>query len=71
MKYADYAIGKFFELARRAPYFERTLFVVLADHDARVYAATLEEVIRHYEVHLGFIFTDQERADLAAFLKAL
>jgi hypothetical protein len=34
-------------------------------------AATLEEVVRHYETHLGFIFTDAERADLVAFLKAL
>ena len=28
--------------------------------------------LRHYETHLGFIFTDRERADrLAAFLKVL
>jgi phosphoglycerol transferase MdoB-like AlkP superfamily enzyme len=37
MKYADHAIGKFFELARGAKYFENTIFVVLADHDARVF----------------------------------
>ena len=46
-------------LAARAPYFHNGI------------AATLEDVIRHYEAHLGFIFTDQQRADLAAFLKAL
>jgi cytochrome c peroxidase len=46
-------------LAGRAPYFHNGI------------AATLEDVIRHYEVHLGFIFTDQQRADLAAFLRAL
>jgi cytochrome c peroxidase len=46
-------------LAARAPYFHNGL------------AATLEDVIRHYEVHLGFIFTNQQRADLAAFLRAL
>jgi cytochrome c peroxidase len=46
-------------LAARAPYFHNGL------------AATLEEVIRHYEVHLGFIFTNMQRADLAAFLRAL
>ena len=34
-------------------------------------AATIEDVIRHYEVDLGFIFTDAERADLAASPKAL
>ena len=46
-------------LAARAPYFHNGI------------AATLDEVMRHYEVHLGFIFTDEERADLAAFLSAL
>ena len=46
-------------LAARAPYFHNGI------------AATLEDVVRHYETHLGFIFTDQERADLVAFLNAL
>ncbi len=46
-------------LSGRAPYF----------HSGS--AATLEDAIRHYEIHLGFIFTDEERADLAAFLRAL
>jgi mono/diheme cytochrome c family protein len=46
-------------LAARAPYFHNGI------------AATLEDVVRHYERHLGFIFTDQERADLVAFLNAL
>jgi hypothetical protein len=46
-------------LSARAPYF----------HDGRV--ATLEGVVRHYEQFLGFQFTDQERADLVAFLGAL
>jgi cytochrome c peroxidase len=31
-------------------------------------AATLDAVVRHYETHLGFVFTDGERADLVAFL---
>jgi mono/diheme cytochrome c family protein len=46
-------------LAARAPYF----------HNGT--AATLEDVVRHYEIHFGFIFTDEERADLVAFLNAL
>lgn len=44
IKYADHALGRFFELARAAPYFERTLFVVAADHDARVFGAELVPV---------------------------
>lgn len=46
-------------LAARAPYFHNGI------------AATLEDVVRHYEKHFGFIFTDEERADLVAFLNAL
>jgi len=46
-------------LASRAPYF----------HGGT--AATLEEVVRHYEAQLGFDFTAAEEADLVAFLKAL
>jgi hypothetical protein len=43
----------------RAPYFHNGI------------AATLEDVVRHYEAHLGFVFTSQQRANLVAFLKAL
>lgn len=46
-------------VAARAPYF----------HNGN--AATLGDVVRHYELHLGFVFTDKERADLVAFLNAL
>jgi cytochrome c peroxidase len=46
-------------LAARAPYFHNGI------------APTIESVIRHYEIHLGFVFTNEERADLVAFLNAL
>jgi Cytochrome c peroxidase len=46
-------------LAARAPYF----------HNGT--AATLEDVVRHYENRFEFVFTDEERADLVAFLNAL
>ncbi|MGB7923274.1 MAG: hypothetical protein WCF57_08520 [Pyrinomonadaceae bacterium] len=46
-------------LAARAPYFHNGI------------AATLEDVVSHYEKNFGFIFTDEERADLVAFLNAL
>lgn len=46
-------------LAARAPYFHNGI------------AATLEDVVRHYEKHFEFVFTDAERADLVAFLNAL
>lgn len=32
MRYSDWALGQFFEQARRSPYFEETLFVIVGDH---------------------------------------
>jgi cytochrome c peroxidase len=46
-------------LSARAPYFHNGM------------AATLEEVVRHYERRLNFVFTNRQREDLVAFLKAL
>jgi hypothetical protein len=46
-------------LVARAPYF----------HNGT--AATLDDVVKHYESELGFVFTPAERADLVAFLEAL
>jgi phosphoglycerol transferase MdoB-like AlkP superfamily enzyme len=33
VRYADYALGKFFDQARKAPYWDRTVFLVVADHE--------------------------------------
>ena len=41
VKYADYALGQFFRSARQAPYWHDTVFLVVADHDARVFGAAL------------------------------
>jgi len=46
-------------LAARAPYFHNGI------------APTLDSVVRFYEDHLQFVFTDAERADVVAFLNAL
>jgi hypothetical protein len=35
------------------------------------HAATLKDVVLHYEAALGFQFTAQEREDLVAFMQAL
>lgn len=32
MRYSDWALGQFFEKARKAPYFKETLFVIVGDH---------------------------------------
>lgn len=39
VRYADYAIGKFFKWAKTQPWFDHTIFVIVADHDARVYGS--------------------------------
>ncbi|WP_396208925.1 LTA synthase family protein [Flavobacterium sp.] len=41
MKYADFSIGKFFELAKKETYFKNTIFVVIADHNTRTYGKSL------------------------------
>jgi phosphoglycerol transferase MdoB-like AlkP superfamily enzyme len=37
IKYADFAIGKFIKKAREEEYYKSTVFVVVADHNVRVY----------------------------------
>ncbi|MEY2747612.1 MAG: hypothetical protein RL112_2654 [Planctomycetota bacterium] len=37
IRYADYAIGRFFELARQQPWHADTVYLVAADHDVRAY----------------------------------
>ena len=37
IKYADFAIGKFIENAKKEEYYKDTVFVIVADHNVRVY----------------------------------
>jgi len=37
IKYADYAIGEFIRLAKEEPYYDDTVFVIVADHNVRVF----------------------------------
>lgn len=39
VRYADYALGEFFDKSQNAAWFAHTLFVVVADHGARVYGS--------------------------------
>ncbi|MCZ4338192.1 LTA synthase family protein [Shewanella colwelliana] len=45
-KYADYAVGEFFKLAKNANYWKDTIFVIVADHDSRVGGADLVPISR-------------------------
>jgi phosphoglycerol transferase MdoB-like AlkP superfamily enzyme len=44
VKYADWAMGQFFRQAMQADYWQDTLFLVVADHDNRVYGSNLVPV---------------------------
>lgn len=41
VKYADYALGKFISEAKKQPYWKDTVFLIVADHDNRVYGNNL------------------------------
>lgn len=49
VRYADWALGRFFERAKAAPYWENTVFLIAADHDSRVFGASLVPV-RHFHI---------------------
>lgn len=49
VRYADWALGRFFERAKSSPYWENTVFLVAADHDSRVFGASLVPV-RHFHI---------------------
>jgi phosphoglycerol transferase MdoB-like AlkP superfamily enzyme len=51
VKYADWALGQFFEKAKSHAFFKETIFVVLGDHGARVYGADFIP-IESYEIPL-------------------
>jgi phosphoglycerol transferase MdoB-like AlkP superfamily enzyme len=41
VKYADYAVGKFIAAAKKQDYWKDTVFLIVADHDNRVYGDSL------------------------------
>ena len=48
MRYSDYALGKFFEKARKSKYFKDTLFVIVADHTEGV--STGDNIFNNYHI---------------------
>lgn len=49
VRYADWAMGQFFEQARASSYWQDTVFLVVADHDSRVGGASLVP-LRHFHI---------------------
>ena len=54
VKYADYALGRFFETAKRSTYWDNTVFLVIADHDDRTYG---NQIVPVSHFHIPAIIT--------------
>jgi len=48
VKYADYALGAFIDLARTSNYYDNTVFLIVADHNSRVYGNQLIPIERFH-----------------------
>jgi len=48
VKYADYAVGRFVEMAKKKPWFDNTIFLFVADHCARSAGKTKIPVYRYH-----------------------
>ena len=55
MRYSDWALGQFFDRARREPWFEQTLFVVVGDHGFGVPEEVTEMDLFRFNVPLLLI----------------
>lgn len=49
VRYADWAMGQFFDHARESDYWDNTVFLIVADHDSRVGGANLVP-LRHFHI---------------------
>ncbi|GAB4029203.1 MAG: hypothetical protein Fur0012_03210 [Elusimicrobiota bacterium] len=54
VKYSDWALGEFFARAQKEPFYRDTVFVIIADHGARVYGSQ-EIPIKSYKIPLLII----------------
>ncbi len=64
VKYADYALGKFIREAKKQAYWQDTLFLIVADHDNRVYGDTLVP-IKKFHIPGLIIGADMKQQSIA------
>ncbi|MBP6020127.1 MAG: LTA synthase family protein [Burkholderiaceae bacterium] len=63
VRYADWAMGQFFERAKTCDYWKDTVFLIVADHDSRVGGANLVP-LRHFHIPALILGADiQPRSD--------
>ena len=56
-KYADYALGKFLDKALKSEYYKDTIFVVVADHEAKVY---LSDTFPYVSFHIPALILGED-----------
>jgi phosphoglycerol transferase MdoB-like AlkP superfamily enzyme len=68
VKYADHALGEFIANAKASGYWENTVFLIVADHNSRVYGADLVPVKRFHipALILGGSIEPAEYANVAS-----
>lgn len=79
VKYADWAMGRFFDQAQASDYWQDTVFLIVADHDNRVYGNNLVPVekfripglILGADITPGVINTISSQIDLAPTLLSM
>lgn len=49
-EYTDYALKRFFDEAKKKPWFSNTIFVLVADHCNQIYYDEYQKAINHYAV---------------------
>lgn len=54
IQYSDYAIRKYFETAKKQPWFHNTIFVFTGDHTNEVYYPEYEKIMNRFAVPLIF-----------------
>lgn len=60
MQYTDYAIKKYFETAKKQPWYNNTIFVFTGDHTNQVYYPEYERAMNRYAVPLVFYSPNPE-----------
>lgn len=48
VKYADHALGRFIDRAKKSAYWDNTLFLIVADHNSRVYGPSVIPIERFH-----------------------
>ena len=54
IQYTDYALKKFFETAKKQPWYQNTIFVITADHTNQIYYPEYQKAINRFAIPLLF-----------------